>query len=100
MNEKQVSPVRSGGLRILKIVLTALLALVLVCVIAVFAVWHNELFTLMSIKQLNGPDDANQDGAVYEMTVSGGYYFDEFLEQGGASTDSELIAYITQHITA
>lgn len=99
MNEKQVSPVRSGGLRILKIVLTALLALVLVCVIAVFAVWHNELFTLMSIKQLNGPDDANQDGAVYEMTVSGGYYFDEFLEQGGASTDSELIAYITQHIT-
>lgn len=99
MNEKQTAPVRSGGLSILKIVLAALLALILVCVIVIFAVWHNELLTLMSIKQLNTPDDAHQDGAVYEMKVFGDYYFDEFLEQGGASRDSDLIAYITQHIT-
>lgn len=99
MNEKPVSPVRHGGLHILKAVLLILLALILVCTIAVFAIWHDELFSLMSIKQLNAPDDVHQDGAVYEIKVSGGYYFDEFLEQGGVSRDSELIAFITQHIT-
>ena len=33
------------------------------------------------------------------MEVSGGYYFDEYIAQGGASTDAQLISFITQHIT-
>lgn len=89
----------STGLRALKIALTALLGLILALCVGVFALWHNELSTLFSIRQLNGPDDAHRDGAVYQMKVSGGYYFDEFLAQGGASKDSDLIAFITQRIT-
>ena len=95
MDTKQTSP----GLRAPKIALTALLGLILALCVGVFALWHNELSTLFSIRQLNGPDDAHRDGAVYQMKVSGGYYFDEFLAQGGASKDSDLIAFITQRIT-
>lgn len=95
MDTKKTPP----GLRALKIALTALLGLILALCIGAFALWHNELSTLFSIRQLNGPDDAHRDGAVYQMKVSGGYYFDEFLAQGGASKDSDLIAFITQRIT-
>ena len=95
MDTKKTSP----GLRVLKIALTVLLGLILALCVGVFALWHNELSTLFSIRQLNGPDDAHRDGAVYQMKVSGGYYFDEFLAQGGASKDSDLIAFITQRIT-
>lgn len=99
MKEQPAVPARPVGLRAVKIVLAVLLALVLACAIAVFALWRHELSTLFSIEQLNGPDESHQDGAVYQMKVSGGYYFDEFLEQGGASQDSELISFITQRIT-
>ena len=33
------------------------------------------------------------------MTVSGDYYFEDFLAQGGVSTDADLIAFITQNLT-
>lgn len=95
MDTKKASP----GLRVLKIVLFSLLGLILALGAGVFALWHNELGALLSIKQLNAPDGARKDGAVYQMEVPGGYYFDEFLEQGGASTDKELISFITQRIT-
>ena len=39
------------------------------------------------------------DGYTYEMTISGDYYFDEFLEQGGATSDQELISFVTEKIT-
>ena len=95
MDTKKTSP----GLRALKIALTALLGLILALCVGVFALWHNELSTLFSIRQLNGPDDAHRDGAVYQMKVSGGCYVVEFLAQGGASKDSALIAFITPRIT-
>lgn len=99
MDTNQTAPDRRSGRHAIKIILAVLLGLVLVCTTAILAIWHNELFSLLSIRQLNAPDDAHDDGAVYQMKVSGGYYFDEFLEQGGASKDSDLIAFITQHIT-
>lgn len=85
--------------QVLKRILCALTALVLAFVIAVFALWHNELATLSSFKKLSDRDESHRDGAVYQLNVSGGYYFDDFLAQGGASTDSELISFITQSIT-
>lgn len=96
MNTKQAGP---RGPRVLKIVLASVLALVLLLAAAILAVWHNELSALLSIRQLNATDSAHQDGAVYQMKVPGGYYFDEFLEQGGASSDKELISFITRNIT-
>ena len=36
---------------------------------------------------------------MYRMDVKGGFYFDKYLEEGGASTDAELISFITDNIT-
>ncbi len=79
--------------------LLILLVLAAVLLAVIFALWHNEISTLLSIEKLNTSDDAHEDGNVYQMTVSGGYYFDEYLSRGGASTDKELIDFITGKIT-
>ena len=95
MKNKALSPAR----KVLRGVLCALLALVLALVIAVFAVWHNELATLASFHKLSDRNDEHRDGSVYQINVSGDYYFDDFLAQGGASSDPELISFITKSIT-
>ena len=85
--------------KVLKRLACVLAALVIALAVAVFALWHNELATLSSLKKLSDRDEAHRDGAVYQLNISGGYYFDDFLAQGGASTDSELISFITKSIT-
>lgn len=92
MKQKQIS-------RWLKIAAGVLLALVLVLGGTVFALWYNELATLSSFHKLSDRDPEHNDGAVYQLTVSGDYYFDDFLAQGGASNDAELISFVTQSIT-
>lgn len=70
----------------------------LVGTITVYSVWHNEINTAFSFKKLRNRNEDHKDGALYEMSVSGDYYFEEFTKKG-ASSDSELISYITSHIT-
>ncbi len=82
-----------------KIAVVALLLLIAVGVTAVVGLWHNELATLLSFEMLQPADPDHRDGAVYQMEVQGNYYFPEFLEQGGASNDRELIGFVTQSIT-
>ena len=77
----------------------AVVALILVLAGTVFALWHNELTTLASFQKLSDRDEAHRDGAVYQINFSGDYSFDEFLSQGGASNDAELISFITRSIT-
>lgn len=77
----------------------ALIAVILALVIAVFAVWHNEISTLMSMELVRERNDAHLDGAVYTMHVKGDFYLDEFVAQGGVKNDSELIAFVTEKIT-
>lgn len=77
----------------------ALAALVIALAVAVFALWHNELTTLASFQKLSDRDEAHRDGAVYQINFSGDYFFDEFLSQGGASNDAELISFVTRSIT-
>ena len=93
-SKKRVSPKK-----VLAAALAVLLVLVLAGAIAVWAVWGSELRTLASFHKIVERDDAHLDGSVYEMTVHGGYYFDDFLAQGGASTDTELISFITGNLT-
>ena len=83
------------GKKIVLGVLAAVLALLLVLAIAIFALWHNELLSMASMKLLRERDDSHMDGAVYIMDVKGGFYLDEFVAQGGASSDAELISFIT-----
>lgn len=41
----------------------------------------------------------NKSAPVYTMDVSGDYYFDKFIEEGGASNDGELIQFVVDNIT-
>lgn len=82
-----------------KIVLSVLLILVLLLLGTVYAVWHNELASVMSFRQIRSRNDAHMDGAVYELKMKGDYYLDDFIAQGGVSNDSELIDFVVAHIT-
>ena len=84
--------------RVCLIVLICLLVLVIGGVSTIYGIWHNEINTAFSFTKLRDRNDEHKDGALYEMTVSGDYYFEEFKEKG-VSSDSELISFITSHIT-
>lgn len=90
---------RNSLSKLLRRIACALAALVITLAVAVFALWHNELTTLASFQKLSDRDEAHRDGAVYQINFSGDYFFDEFLSQGGASNDAELISFITRSIT-
>ncbi len=85
--------------KILLITGISLLSLILVIGIVITALWHNEISTVASIKMLVDTNEENKSAPVYMMDVSGDYYFDKFIEQGGASSDDELIQFILDNIT-
>ena len=74
----------------LKIIGISTLALILVLVIGIGAVFFGEIRTLASFKQLN-------EHPFYEMTYYADYNLDEFLING-AATDDELVSFVTKQI--
>lgn len=80
-----------GAKRIVVRVLIALVALVIVAVGAVAFMFRHEIATVASIRKVN-------DYPMYTMDYDGDYGIDEFLEQGGASNDAELIEFVVQHL--
>ena len=86
-------------LRVLCIVLAAIVLIAAALGITVCCIWGNEISTVASFTHLRGRNDENEEGSVYRMDVKGGFYFDDYLASGGASGDSELISFITDHIT-
>ncbi len=64
-----------------------------------YGIWGKELNSISSIKEIIPAHEENKAGKVYEMTMDGGYYFDEFIEQGGVSNDDDLIQFIVDNIT-
>ena len=64
-----------------------------------YGIWGKELNSISSIKEIIPAHKSNKAGKVYEMTMDGGYYFDEFIEQGGVSNDDDLIQFIVDNIT-
>lgn len=85
--------------KIVRIVVIAAILVVVILLAAIYGIWHNELSTLASMEKVNEADEDNLEGNVYWIEVSGGYYFEELLEQGGVSSDTELISFITENIT-
>ncbi len=86
-------------LRVLKIAGFSLLGIVLAAVIAILCIWGREIKSLASFKQLNEANAEHQDGYVYTMTIEGDYDFQKLIDQGGVSSDSELIQFISKSIT-
>ncbi|WP_144744470.1 C45 family autoproteolytic acyltransferase/hydolase [Enorma burkinafasonensis] len=80
-----------GAKRIVARVLIALVVLVIVAVGAVAFMFRHEIATVASIRKVN-------DYPMYTMDYDGDYGIDEFLEQGGASNDAELIEFVVQHL--
>ncbi len=67
--------------------------------LVIVAIWRHEIASVLSIELLVEAHEENKSAPVYIMDVSGDYYFDEFLESGGASSDDELIDFIMDHLT-
>lgn len=85
--------------KIVKRTLIAIGVVLAVFAAAIYIVWGNEIKSLLSLEQRIAQDLSHGDGYTYEMKISGDYYFDEFLEQGGATDDQELISFITGKVT-
>lgn len=85
--------------KIIKTILCVLVVLLLVAAGSVYAMWHNELASVMSFRQVRARDDAHLDASVYELNMKGGFYLEDFIAQGGVSNDTELIDFVVQHIT-
>lgn len=79
--------------------LVAVFVLALAAVVAVAALWHNEIASVASIELLVEAHEDNRSAPVYLMDVSGGYYFDDFIAQGGVANDAELIDFVVEKIT-
>ena len=85
-----------------KIVIGSVTAVLVVAAglgITVAALWHDEISSITTIKKIVYAKEENKSGPVYEMTMRGGYYFDDFIKQGGASSDQELIDFIVSNLT-
>lgn len=85
--------------RILIGTVAGVLTVALILGIAVYAVWHNEISAIASMKLVRDRNDVHLDGAVYTMTVKGDFYLDDFVSQGGVANDAELIDFVTAKIT-
>lgn len=99
MKEKQNKQKMKLWKKITLGVVGGFIGLIIILVVTVFAVWRNELTSISSIELIAKADDENRSAPVYKMDISGGYYFDKFIENGGASNDSELIDFIVKNIT-
>ena len=96
MNETaEKAPKKRSVKKILLVCLAVLAALVILAAAVIWAIWHNEISSVMSMEHISVRNDDHLDGSVYEMHVSGDYYFDDYLAQGGASNDGDLIDFIT-----
>ncbi len=95
----KVTPKKRSVRKILLIILAVVAGLAVIAAAVIWGVWHNEISSVLSMEHLSVRNDEHQDGSVYEMHVSGGYYFDDYLAQGGASNDGDLIDFITGNIT-
>jgi hypothetical protein len=81
-----------------KTILLSILSMVVLLLLVAGFIWKNEIRTLLSIKEIM-PGDDDTNGYVYEMTVYGDYYLDEYLQAGGTKSDKELISFLTSKIT-
>lgn len=85
--------------RIVSITLAVILVLVAALGITVGCLWGDVISSVSSFTHLQARNDENDEGSVYSMHVKGGFYLDKFVQQGGVSSDSALINFITSNIT-
>lgn len=87
MENKKKSTVKKIVVRLL----IALLVLLLALVGLVYALFHNELATLNTLTHVEDID-------LFTMSYQGDYGFDDFLAQGGASSDAGVVDFVIRRL--
>lgn len=82
-------PGRAG--KYIRRALLALAAVILAAVLVLLALFQAELRTLNTIERVDDTD-------LFTMTYLGDYGLDDFLAQGGASNDNELLEFLMQKL--
>ena len=85
--------------KIICIVTTSLLALILLAFAIITFIFRNEISAISSIKLLKPRVENSLQCGIYEMTCKGDYYFENYLAQGGAKNDRELLDFIMNKMT-
>lgn len=84
---------KSRWKRGLQLALAALLVLILLAAAGGWLLFRRELAIAGTLRPIAGGKTA------YFMEVRGDYHFDEFLSRGGASSDGEVAAFLTEKIS-
>ncbi len=70
-----------------KIIVLAVISVLVLIIAAALGVFHGELSTVLSVKEL-------EDTGLYEIDYAADYKLDGLLEEGGAATEEQLVQYI------
>lgn len=85
--------------KVIKGILLGIVVIVIVLLVVIGGLWHNEIRTLLTLKEIRPYVQSKADGAVYTIEIKGDYYMDKFLKQEGVSSDRELYEFAISNIT-
>ena len=86
-------------LKVISLVLVAIIALFLLALAGLAFVFRNEISAISSIELRKPRVENTLQGGIYQMTFKGDYYFEDYLAQGGAKNDRELLDFIMNKMT-
>ena len=86
-------------LKVISLVLAAIIALFLLALAVLSFVFRNEISAISSIELRKPRVENSLQGGIYQMTFKGNYYFEDYLAQGGAKNDRELLDFIMSKMT-
>ena len=86
-------------LKISGIVLSSILALLLITATIFSFIFRNEISTISSIRLLKPRVKNSLQCGIYEMNITGDYYFEDYIAQGGSKNDRELLDFIMNKMT-
>ena len=79
------------NIKIITIIISSVFALILITAVVLGIIFRNEISAISSIKLLKPRVENSLQCGIYEMTCKGDYYFEDYLERGGAKNDRELL---------
>lgn len=88
--------------KVLKVISSVLAVIITLCVLAftvLLFVFRNEISAISSIELRKPRVENTLQGGIYQMTFKGDYYFEDYLAQGGAKNDRELLDFIMNKMT-
>ena len=87
------------ALKVTSLVLAAIIAVFLLALAVLSFLFRNEISAISSIELRKPRVENSLQGGIYQMTFTGDYYFEDYLAQGGAKNDRELLDFIMNKMT-